>query len=117
MRRTVDRMFVDIAEAAERLNVSTDTIRRRIRAETLRAHKQSGKWLVDLEDMPETEPRRNGTVPDNDQETLVDALRATIRGLEERLAVKDAETERRDAIEMQRALVAAPPAPWWKFWR
>jgi excisionase family DNA binding protein len=112
-------MRLTIAEAAQRLRLSEQTVRRRIRSGELQATQMSSpggfSWVVEVPDDPPTD------TPDNQSlRELVDELRA-------RVAAQDAELEarRREVQELhvllQQAQAALPAPkggrPWWRLWR
>jgi len=95
-------MEVAVAEASQRLSVSTDTIRRRIKTGQLKARRettgQTFHWLVEIDERP-----TNGT------ET--EALRETIRILETELEARRKEiSELHILLNNQRSLEA--PRGW-----
>lgn len=109
---------VSVAEAAHRLGVSTDTIRRRIRAGELTAHQeptaQGFRWEVELE--PKDQPPN---APDSNLDALVTTLQAQVQAQAEEL-----EARRREVGELhvllqnaQAALTAPETRPWWRVWR
>jgi excisionase family DNA binding protein len=113
-------MQLTIGEAAERLRVSEQTIRRRIRSGELQATQVNSpggfQWMVDLPDSPTVD----NPSPDNQSlRELVDELRA-------RVAAQDTELEsrRREVQELhvllQQVQAALPDPrnnrPWWRFW-
>ena len=104
---------VSIAEAARLLDVSPDTVRRRLRRGTLTAHKettaQGFNWLVDL---PDELPQDDGDESDGE----VKALRELVKTLQD-----DIEARRREVQELHILLqqsFALLPAhkeqPWWR---
>src|ERR671918_2135919 len=128
---------VSIDEAARRLSVSQDTIRRRIRNGELQAHQETRPqgyiWRVTLPD-GEPEPEDQNHVGDTYLSSeLVESLRDTIQRQDDTIAqlrtqldTKDRQLETR-AREVQELHVllqqaqAALPVPkghhsWWRFW-
>jgi hypothetical protein len=89
--------WVDVAEAARELDVSTDAVRKRIARGSLESSREDGHVLVWLDD-GETEAGHEAQV---DREALIEAKEETIRTLREQL-----EAERR-ANEENRRLLAA----------
>ncbi|MDR3538408.1 MAG: hypothetical protein P4L71_18075 [Acetobacteraceae bacterium] len=112
---------MSITEAANRLNVSVDSVRRRLRSGAIGGVRDGrGQWWLDLPDHIQAEPRE----PSVDQrlmlgmasplqaaaegdDTLVDLLRQQIQDLRSRL--ESAEAERREdkaraAVERDRLL-------------
>lgn len=109
---TVENEYVPLAEAAERLGVSVDTIRRRIRKGGLDGRKEATaagfKWLVRL---PE-----GGALPPPPSQTQIVPINDQAIGLfRDQLAVKDEQLRQRDQeIERLHTLLAQalerPPA-------
>lgn len=107
--------WASIRETAAMLGVSTDTVRRRIRAGTLNARKHRGRWQIDVSDVrpePEAVP---AVVPD------VVALRAENQRLREQLAMahETIQHERTQATALARALdhfYHQAPAPLISLW-
>jgi len=108
---------VSIGEAARRLSVSTDTIRRRISKGELTAHQeptpQGYRWEVelDLNDQP-----LNGH--DNNLETLVTTLQAQVQAQADELNARRREVQELHVLlqTAQAALTAPESRPWWKLW-
>jgi excisionase family DNA binding protein len=129
---------VSIDEAARRLSVSQDTIRRRIRNGELQAHQETRPqgyiWRVTLPD-EEPEPEAQNHVGDTYLSSeLAEALRNTIQRQDDTIAqlrtqleAKDTqlETRAREVQELhvllQQAQAALPSPskgkPWWRWWR
>jgi len=91
-------MDFTIAEAAARLGVSTNTIRRRLTSGVISGRKVGGKWVIPLADEPET--------GDQDQSGEVEWLR-------EQLRTKDQQIDQLHQLLGQSALNASP-RPWWR---
>jgi hypothetical protein len=135
--------LVSMTEAAQRMGVSTDTIKRRLRRGELKGRKQPRPqgftWLIELEAEYE---RGNGTKASTQAETsartdarmgaverleeLIASLQSQVASQQEQLVVKDHQIETKDQqiselhILLQRGL--SLPAPrsgrsWWRFWR
>jgi predicted DNA-binding transcriptional regulator YafY len=115
-------MRVSIAEAAERLRLSEQTVRRRVRSGELPGVQlntpQGFIWMVELSDDLSTDNPDSGEI--KALRELIDTLRAQIETLSAEL-----EGRRREAQEflflLQQAQVALP-APrdnrsWWRFWQ
>ena len=115
-------MRVSIAEAAERLRLSEQTVRRRVRSGELPGVQldtpQGFIWMVELPDDLSTDNPDSGEI--KVLRELIDTLRAQIETLSAEL-----EGRRREAQEflflLQQAQ-AALPAPrdnrsWWRFWQ
>ncbi len=102
---------VSIADAARLLNVSQDTIRRRIRRGALAAHKettaQGFNWLVDL---PDELPQ------DDDGDGEIRALRELVKTLQEEVDSRRREVQELHVLLQQSyALLPAPKArTWWR---
>ena len=119
---------VTLQEAAQRLGVSQDTVRRRIRKEELQARQtptpQGFRWEVELEGLEEdaqaahTPPHRPGIggaqVKDDTNDANDGAL---VELLREQLQEKDRQISELHRLLAQTALNAAPGRPWWQFWR
>ena len=97
---------VTVQQAAKVLNVSPDTIRRRIRDGKLKADKVDGRWEVEL---PPTETmQRNYATRQGD---YVGALLDRIKSLEAEL-----EARRMEVLQLH-ALLSRPQLPgpsWWQ---
>ena len=82
---------VTVAEAAERLGVKEQAIRKRIARGTLPSDKDSdGRVYVYIDNESEDEVQGDDTRDDTHLEALVDSLQDQIRFLREELARKDA---------------------------
>lgn len=101
-------MVLSISEAAQRLNISVDTVRRQVRSGALPAHRdEKGQWWLDLSDMGEAniaidEGDRMGLavgipLQRNERESLINALEDQVDDLKTRL--DRSEKERREAAE------------------
>lgn len=108
-----------IAEAARTLNVSVDTIRRRIKKGELRAWKDpEGRWTVSLEDetpaMTPKEPVEPAQSPDLESlKALLAEKERTIRTLEKQLEEDTRERAelRQMLMHLQTEVVKMLPAP------
>jgi len=108
---------VSVGEAARRLGVSTDTIRRRIGKGELIAHQeptpQGFRWEVELQlnDQP-----MNGY--DSNLEALVTTLQAQVQTQGEELDARRREVQELHVLlqTAQTALVAPQSRPWWRRW-
>jgi predicted ArsR family transcriptional regulator len=117
-----------IKEAADRLGLSENTVRRRLHAGLLKGYQEDppyGRWLVELSDEDIEGAARatsDGVTPE-----LVEALRDTIRRQDETLEQFSRQLESKDQqikelhVLLQQAQ-AALPAPnenrsWWRFWQ
>jgi len=118
-QRGKDMETVPIGEAAVRLGVSPDTIRRRLSRGTLTGHQeptaQGFRWKVEL---PESGQETNGHHDWDTLENLVMTLQAQIQTQADEL-----EARRREVSELhvllqttQAALTAPKTRPWWRWW-
>jgi len=111
---------VSIGDAATRLGISADTVRRRIGKGTLTGHQertaQGFRWQVEL-------PDTNGQEATNGHHD--DALEHLLLALESQVKVQAEELEarRREISELhvllqtaQAALMAPKSRPWWRWW-
>src|SRR3712207_4271487 len=89
--------WVDLREAAELLDTSTEAVRKRAARGSLRSDRQDGRVLVWVDDS-RTEGGREAQV---DREALLEAKDETIRILEEQLRLRAEEIQRRDVIISQ----------------
>jgi hypothetical protein len=89
--------WVDVAEAARELGISTDAVRKRIARGSLESDRPNGSVLVWL-DGGGTEAGRETQV---DGEPLVESLRDQVAYLREIVATRDEEIRRRDVIISQ----------------
>jgi len=118
LTRGKDVETVSIGDAATRLRVSADTIRRRIGKGTLTAHQeptaQGFRWQVEIPTSDDQET--NGH--DNALEHLLLVLESQVKTQAEEL-----EARRREISELhvllqtaQTALAAPKSRPWWRLW-
>jgi hypothetical protein len=89
--------WVDVAEAARELGISTDAVRKRIARGSLESDRPNGNVLVWLDDGG-TEAGREAQV---DGGPLVESLRDQVAYLREIVATRDEEIRRRDVIISQ----------------
>jgi hypothetical protein len=89
--------WVDVAEAARELGISTDAVRKRIARGSLETDRPNGSVLVWLDDGG-TEAGREAQV---DGGPLVESLRDQVAYLREIVATRDEEIRRRDVIISQ----------------
>ena len=116
---------LSITEAAHRLRLSHDTIRRRLRSGDLQGQKIKGpggfRWEVFIDDGPTVkgvtddgnhgDDAQDGNHGDDGNDgALVEILR-------EELAEKNRQISELHRLLAQTALNAAPGRPWWAFWR
>jgi len=105
---------VSIGEAARRLGVSTDTIRRRIGKGELLAHReptpQGYRWEIELQ--PNDQPI-------NGQDVLVTTLQAQVQAQAEELDARRREVQELHVLlqSAQAALTAPERRPWWRWWK
>ncbi len=114
-------MQVSMYEAAQQLNVSVDTIRRRLSNgelnEILEPTPQGYRWKIDL-----PEDSSNATTDARVDANLTEAalaiteMQARIASLEAQLGVKDTQIDQLHRLLATTALNAAPARPWWKVW-
>ena len=104
-------MEVTIAEAATRLKVSQDTIRRRIRSHQVtsrQVHRPQGYiWLVEVDQDTPTPPE---PVKANGQQSEVTWLR-------EQLEARTREIAELHQLLAAQSLNPSKHKPWWAFWR
>jgi len=108
---------VSIGEAARRLGVSADTIRRRIGKGELLAHKeptpQGYRWEVELQPNDQAVNSHEGNT-----EALVTALQAQVLAQAEELDARRREVQELHVLlqTAQTALSAPKSRPWWRWW-
>jgi len=132
--------LVTVAEAADRLQVSTQTVKRRLKSRNLQGEQQSTPqgyiWLVDIpEDDVDTTNQIDDTSTDipgdisKEVKRLVEIVAILQKELDHRghqLEIKDNQIEARERevqelhVLLQQAQVALPAPkenrPWWRFW-
>jgi len=115
-RKIVEK--VSIGEAARRLGVSTDTIRRRIGKGELLAHReptpQGYRWEIELG--PNDQPLNSH---EGNNEALVTALQAQVRAQAEELDARRVEVQQLHILlqTAQTALTAPERRSWWRWWK
>jgi len=115
-RKIVEK--VSVGEAARRLGISVDTVRRRISKGELLAHReptpQGYRWEVELQ--PNDQPL-NGNEANN--EALVTALQAQVLAQAEELNARRREVQELHVLLQTAQTALAPPErrPWWRWWR
>jgi len=108
---------VSVGEAARRLGVSTDTIRRRIGKGELTAHReptpQGFRWEIELG--PDDQPL-NGH---GDNELLVTTLQAQVQAQADELDARRREVQELHVLlqTAQAALAAPERRSWWRWWK
>jgi hypothetical protein len=115
---------MDIADAAARLGLSSDTIRKRLQRGKLKGYKTAeGAWRVVLPS-PDSPGQHTGQSPDNGLDgssALVVALRDEVTFLRSLLQARDDEIRRAHILLQQTqqqstALLSKPQLPWWRRW-
>jgi len=107
-KSTADYQQVTIPEAARALNVSVDTVRRRIRQGKLRGSIVNGRYLVELP----VEPMQSGQdAYATRQDVYVEALLERIRSLELELEARRVEVQQLHSILYRPQL---PGPSWWQ---
>jgi len=105
---------VSMAQAAQQLNVSVDTIRRRLAKGELNGTQdptpQGYRWLIDLPDATPADPSNHPG------DATVDALLTVIGTLETQLAAQNNQIGELHRLLAQTALNQARAKPWWRFW-
>jgi len=104
--------LVSVGEAARRLGVSTDTIRRRIGKGELTAHQeptpQGFRWEVELQQPV------NGH--EGNTEALVTALQAQVEAQGQELDARRREVAELHQLLAQQTALNAARRPWWRWW-
>ena len=120
---------LSISQAAHTLGLSQSTIRKRLRSGDLQGQKVKGaggfNWEVFVADDPTV--KGDNVAPftaESDQGDTDDANHtnnanggALVEILREELAEKNRQISELHHLLAQTALNAAPPRPWWAFWR
>jgi len=107
---------VSVGEAARRLGVSVDTVRRRIGKGELLAHReptpQGYRWEVELQ--PNDQPLNS-----HNNEALVTALQAQVQAQAEELDARRREVQELHVLlqTAQNALTAPERRAWWRLWK
>jgi len=113
---------VSISDAATRLGISPDTVRRRIGKRTLTGHQeptaQGFRWKVELPETNGQEATNGHHENGGTMENLVVTLQAQVKAQADEL-----EARRREVSELhvllqtvQAALIAPKARPWWRWW-
>ena len=111
-------MEVSIIEAAAALQVSTQTIRRRLTKGLIKGYKretpQGFVWMVEMAD-----PSKGDTDDSNHANgtALVAELKARIDNLEGQLNIRAGEISELHRLLAAHSLNPAQGKPWWVFWR
>jgi len=107
-------MQLTISDAAEHLHVSHQTVRRRLYTGVLKGEKlptpQGYTWMVEI---PETS---NTRIDPTGNQDLVALLQTQLQQKDQQIDQKDQQIDQLHRLLAQAAL-AAPAAPWWKFWK
>jgi IS30 family transposase len=133
--------LMNVAEAAQRLGVSTDTIKRRLKRGELQGQRQDTPqgfiWLVAI---PKSPDKVNGAVDSSSDamateshttaSAMADAMAKEVRRLEEMVEMLQKELDHRaqemermqillqQALDPTRAIAAPRQLPWWRrVWR
>jgi hypothetical protein len=107
-------MRVSIAEAAQRLRVSEQTVRRRIRSGELPGVRVETPWgFIWAVELPDDSPTEQ---PDTGEDETLREFIAALEAEIERLHV-ELESRRREAQQFQAALPTPDEKkPWWRRW-
>jgi len=136
--------LVTVGEAADRLKVSTQTVKRRLKTGSLHGQREETPqgyiWLVDILDDFEEPNVDTATFPDDTSATISADISREIKRMEEMIAMLQTELDRRDRqigtkddqietkdkqigelhILLQQSQAALPAArddrTWWRFW-
>ncbi len=130
---------VTVAEAADLLKVSTQTVKRRLKSGSLRGQQEATPqgyiWLVDMPDDYNGSDTDTTTFPDDISDDMPVGISREIKRMEEMISMLQTELERRDRqVETKdkqigelhvllQQVQAALPAPkenhhsWWRFWQ
>ncbi len=129
-----DVKLLTIAEAAQRLGVSTDTVHRRLRKGELVGHQQPTPqgftWMIEFAGGPRN---TNGAAPASAPaeapatagevqrlEKMVDMVEQQMETLREELSRKNTQIEQLHVLLQQQAVALPDPRenrPWWRLWR
>ncbi len=109
---------VSIAEAAQRLGVSTETVRRRLHKGTLKGEQvttpQGFIWTVEL---PDEDPQQDNHRDDcADLRELVATLRGQVEAQAGELAAKNEQIRELHVLLQQSQPVLPAARAWWRFW-
>jgi len=109
-----------ITAAAEHLQVSTTTIKRRLRNGTLKGRQvprpQGYTWLIEVDQ--DQDNHRITTGSSEGVNTPVQELTTLVTVLQEELTARRREvSELHQLLAQQIALNQAPARPWWMFWK
>ena len=121
--------LVTVPEAARRLGVTEDTVKRRLRKGELqgerKARPQGYTWTVEL---PDEDAETESTVSSSGDDTVnhqmsngeVRRLEEMVSMLQHQLEVREREVQELHVLLQQAQAVLPTPKenrPWWRFWR
>jgi len=102
-------MEMTIQEAAAHLNVSVQTIRRRIFSGVLNSNKVGNRWIITIDGYgPDGKVREEPDPVDQQSE---------IQWLREQLETRTKEISELHQLLAAHSLTAGQRRPWWVFWR
>jgi len=109
-----------INEAAQALNVSSNTIRRRLTTGLLMGKKVDNKWVINVDIDTQDErnlehPRNAETEPENNP--LLRSYEDRIEDLKSELEARRQEISELHQLLAARSLESGAKRPWWRFWR
>jgi len=108
---------VSIGDAATRLGVSADTVRRRIGKGTLTGHQQPTaqgfRWQVEI---PEIDGQETNGHHDDALEHLLLTLESQVKAQAKELEARRREVSELHVLLAQTALAAPKARPWWRWW-
>jgi hypothetical protein len=109
---------LDIKQAAERLGISEQTVRRRLHSGLLNGYQEDppqGRWWVELAEEDLNEDQNGSGVV-----SIVEILQAQLVAKDQQLAAKDKQIEQLHIL-LQQAQAALPAhrdnRSWWRFWQ
>ncbi len=120
--------WVNIADAAGRMGVTPEAVRKRIGRGTIPATKRDGRWYVSMDGVPDasypaggppSSPNTGGQPVLDGVQPVQDARDAHIRTLQSELSIKNRQIE--ELLIVVRQTQAMLPAPqeesrsWWRF--
>jgi len=113
-----------IAQAAPKLGLSQDTVRRRLKTGELAGErlKAAGgfRWMVNVDDDTEAEQSNPPVAEDND---LVNVLKGQVQSFQDQLTerAKEISALHQEIGELHQLLgvkaLEAAKRPWWRFWQ
>ena len=107
---------LSISQAAHTLGLSQSTIRKRLRSGDLQGQKVKGAGGFNWEVFVADDPTVKGDTDDANHTNNANGG-ALVEILREELAEKNRQISELHRLLAQTALNAAPPRPWWAFWR